>query len=122
MSYTIRTVAEVRKTIGKDDSLYFLIGSDAFAEIETWHRAEDLLAMVDFIVVSRPGHRYAKPQGARIHPLETVILPVSSSEIRQNLAEGKVPKDLPPAVFEYIRANGLYNYGKGLASPALRAK
>jgi len=35
-------------------------------------------------------------------------LPVSSSEIRQALARGEAPPELPPAVAEYIRQHGLY--------------
>ena len=44
---------------------------------------------VEFIVVTRPGHDYDSPPGARVHRLETVALPVSSSEIRQELVEGR---------------------------------
>jgi len=43
-----------------------------------------------------------------VHRLETVALPVSSSEIRNALARGEKPPDLPEAVTEYIRARGLY--------------
>jgi nicotinic acid mononucleotide adenylyltransferase len=40
--------------------------------------------------------------------LETLELPVSSSEIRDALARGETPSELPGAVADYIRANGLY--------------
>jgi len=63
---------------------------------------------VEFIVVTRPGHDYESPPGARVHRLETVALPVSSSEIRAALARGETPAELPQAVLDYIRANGLY--------------
>jgi nicotinic acid mononucleotide adenylyltransferase len=59
-------------------------------------------------VVTRPGHEYSSPPGARVHRLETVALPVSSSEIRAALARGETPAELPQAVAEYIRNNGLY--------------
>ena len=65
---------------------YFIIGADAFAEITSWHRWQDLVRLTEFIVVTRPGHHYATPPGARVHRLETVALPVSSSEIRRKLA------------------------------------
>lgn len=57
------------------------IGSDAFAEIGTWYRSTDVIRAVEFIVVTRPGHDYTTPPGARVERLETVALPVSSSEI-----------------------------------------
>ncbi len=104
-SYSIHTIERV-KAMG--DEVFFVIGADAFAEMLTWYRWEDVVRAVDFIVVARPGHAFTSPPGARVHRLETVALPVSSSEIRQALARGETPPELPPAVFEYIRANELY--------------
>jgi nicotinate-nucleotide adenylyltransferase len=104
-SYSIHTIERV-KAMGGD--VYFIIGADAFAEIATWYRWEDVVRETEFIVVTRPGHRYECPAGARVHRLETVALPVSSSEIRQQLARGEIPAELPEAVAKYIRANGLY--------------
>ena len=104
-SYSIDTIERV-KAEGGDVS--FIIGADAFAEIRTWHRADDVIRSVDFIVVTRPGHAYEVPPGARVHRLDAVALGSSSSSIRQELARGKTPADLPPRVVEYIRKNGLY--------------
>ena len=107
-SYSIRTIESLRASLGRDDQLYFVIGADAFAEIDTWHRAEDVVRNVDFIVVTRPGHDYVTPDGARVHRLDTVALPVSSSEIRVKLAARGEPAELPPAVLGYIREKRLY--------------
>jgi nicotinate-nucleotide adenylyltransferase len=112
-SYSIDTVEKVRAGLARSDELYFLIGADAFAEIETWHRWQDLIASVAFIVVSRPGHRYRIPGSARVERLETLDLPVSSSEIRAALASGKRPEEIPEAVLEYIYRNGLYGVPVG---------
>jgi nicotinic acid mononucleotide adenylyltransferase len=51
---------------------------------------------------------YPVPAGARIHRLETLALPVSSSEIRRALEQGEMPEEVPQAVSEYIREHGLY--------------
>ncbi|MBV6430039.1 MAG: putative nicotinate-nucleotide adenylyltransferase [Bryobacteraceae bacterium] len=107
-SFSLHTIQKVRATLGADDRLYFLIGADAFAEIETWYRAEDVMELVEFVVVTRPGHEYETPPRARVHRLETLALPVSSSEIRQKLAAGESPGELPPAVLEYIKSQRLY--------------
>lgn len=104
-SYSIHTIERLKADGG---DLYFIIGSDAFADIRTWFRAEDVIRAVEFIVVSRPGHRYDLPPGARVHRLETVAMPVSSSEIRAELARGRRPEDVAPEVADYILANGLY--------------
>ncbi len=107
-SYSIDTIEKLQATLTTGDELYFLIGADAFAEIQTWHRWRDVVRAVTFIVVSRPGHVYAVPEGAQVERLESLDLPVSSSEIRRELAAGGRPTELPDGVLEYILAHGLY--------------
>ncbi|HHW19814.1 MAG TPA: nicotinate-nucleotide adenylyltransferase [Thermodesulfovibrio thiophilus] len=53
-SYTVNTVAYFKKVYEKD-MLFFIMGIDAFLELKLWYRYRDLLRMVDFIVMSRPG-------------------------------------------------------------------
>lgn len=86
----------------------FVIGADAFAEIETWHRWRDVVSMTEFIVVSRPGRTYNVPAGATVRRLDTLALEVSSSAIREALGRGEQPEALPAAVYRYIREHGLY--------------
>ena len=107
-SYSIDTIETVRARLAPGDKLFFVIGADAFAEIESWRRWQDVIRALEFIVVSRPGHRYDIPLAATVHRLETVDLPVSSSEIRRSLAAGDDRVEVPVAVLDYIRARGLY--------------
>jgi nicotinate-nucleotide adenylyltransferase len=107
-SYSILTIEKVRQSLGAGDELFFLIGSDAFAELGSWYRWRDVVAEVEFIVVTRPGHQYTTPPGARVLRLETLALPVSSSDIRAALGRGETPRELPAAVAAYIREHGLY--------------
>lgn len=58
-NYTIDTVRRLKGMLKKSDKLYFLIGMDAFKDISTWRQPEELLAEVEFIVVSRPGYSLA---------------------------------------------------------------
>jgi len=104
-SYSVDTIERVRAT---GEQPYFIIGADAFAEISSWHRWRDLIRLTEFIVVTRPGHEYHTPAGARVHRLDTVALPVSSSEIRRRLASGEIPSELPPLVAAFIAEKGLY--------------
>jgi len=104
-SYSIDTIDKLR---AEGEQPFFIIGADAFAEITTWHRWRDLIRVTEFIVVTRPGHDYTAPAGARVHRLDTVALPVSSSEIRRRLAQGETPAELPAEVAAYIRDRGLY--------------
>ena len=112
-SYTIDTVEKVR---GMGHEPYFIIGADAFAEIQSWHRWQDLLRETEFIVVTRPGHQYASPPAARVSRLDTVVMPVSSSEVRRQLAAGQTPRELPLAVGAYIAERGLYYFPKSTAA------
>ena len=107
-SYSIYTIEKVRAGLAPEDELFFLIGADAFAEIRTWYRWEDVATLVTFIAVTRPGHVYPKPRDFRVRRLDTLDLPVSSSEIRAGLARGEEPPEVPPEVLKYIRERGLY--------------
>lgn len=113
-SYSIDTIEKVRAS---GEEPYFIIGADAFAEIMSWHRWQELLRLTEFIVVTRPGHHYTAPPGARVNRLDTVALPVSSSEIRRRLAAGQIPSHLPAAVAGYIENKGLYQFPRGQARP-----
>jgi len=108
-NYSIDTIERLTQTLSSADRLFFLIGADAFAEIETWRRWRDVVQAVDFIVVSRPGGRYAVPAGARVERLDHIEVPTSSSEIRRRLAAGDREVDLPPAVLAYICERKLYS-------------
>ena len=112
-SYSIFTILKVRASMAPGCTLFFLIGADAFAEIGTWLRWREVIGLVEFIVVSRPGHTYGIPDGARVHPLETLDLPVSSSEIRRRLAEGDYSVPVPARVLAYIHERNLYRPGRG---------
>jgi len=114
-SYSIHTIARVREALAPEDGLFFLIGADAFAEIRTWHRWQEVGRAAEFIVVTRPGYACSIPEGFRAHWLDTLALAVSSSGIRRQLAGGEDSVDVPEAVLQYIRERGLYG-----ASPLRR--
>jgi nicotinate-nucleotide adenylyltransferase len=105
-SYSIDTIE--RLEAAGAGPLAFLIGADAFAEIRTWHRWRDVIAAVEFIVVTRPGAGYQLPEGARVRALDGLELPISSSEIRAQIARGHFDVPVPEPVIRYIREHGLY--------------
>jgi nicotinate-nucleotide adenylyltransferase len=107
-SYTISTLERFRPQLEEGDDLYFLIGSDAFADLETWHRWPEVLKLAKFIVVSRPGETYRVPEGANVVRLDGLDLPVASTTIRARIASGEKTPELPDAVRRYIDENGLY--------------
>lgn len=107
-SYSIVTIEYVRTEAAPTDTVLFIIGADAFAEITTWHRWREVVAAVEFIVVTRPGHHYAVPEGAVVHRLDTLALDVSSSTIRSRLGAGEEVFEVPQAVRAYIKEHKLY--------------
>lgn len=105
-SYSILTIEKL-KAAGLGP-LCFIIGADAFAEVETWHRWRDVAPLVEFIVVPRPEAEYRKPEGAKVREMTGLELPISSSQIRMWIEEGREEIPVPPRVLEYIRQHSLY--------------
>src|SRR5215216_4275184 len=54
-SYTSRTLARFHELEYTPGELFFVIGADAFVEIESWRDYPDILEAAHFAVVSRPG-------------------------------------------------------------------
>ena len=54
-SYTIDTIGHFESVLPDDSELFFIVGMDAFLDIETWKSYKDLFQEVPFIVMSRPG-------------------------------------------------------------------
>ena len=107
-SYSIDTIEKVSAGLTPADRLFFLIGADAFSEIESWRRWQEVVKSVEFMVVSRPRRQYAIPAEARLHRLDDLEVPTSSSGVRRKIGRGEFDVDLPPAVLDYIRAHRLY--------------
>jgi nicotinate-nucleotide adenylyltransferase len=107
-SYSIDTIERVQATLTPADELFFIIGADAFAELRSWHRWQDVARAVRFLVASRPGYRYDAPPEAKVERLDTIDLPESSSEMRRALAASHPVEGVPHSVMQYINAHGLY--------------
>jgi nicotinate-nucleotide adenylyltransferase len=107
-SYSIDTIEKLRAALRPEDELFFIIGADAFAELHTWHRWEDVARSVRFIVVNRPGYSYDALAAAKVDRLDEVDLITSSSDLRKRLNSTNAELDAPPRVIEYIRLHQLY--------------
>ena len=115
-SYAIDTVREFKKQFGQGTEIFFITGADAVLEILTWHEAEKLIELCDFIAATRPGYdldaMYRKlPEKflEHIHPLPIPGIAISSTEIRRRVREGLPIKYLvPEPVEQYILKHGLY--------------
>jgi nicotinate-nucleotide adenylyltransferase len=113
MSYTIETVRYLKMQYPGDE-LRWVIGADQVGQLPQWHQIDELVGMVGFIVLARPGWEGAAVQtpaipGLRLNWCEGHQVALSSTEVRQRVARG-LPIDymIPHKTVEYIRENSLY--------------
>jgi nicotinate-nucleotide adenylyltransferase len=103
-SYTVQTLEHLAAA-HPELSFRLVIGADVLGETDKWHRWSDVVALAPPIVVGRSG--YPAPAGALACPIDMPA--VSSSEIRQQLAQGATALPLlPRSVLGYIAERGLY--------------
>ncbi len=117
-NYTVDTLAALSREYPAA-TLFVLTGADSFLTMRKWRSPDQLLALAEWIVVSRPEFPLAETQlaqlaltpgqRARIHILSTVQEDVSATELRRQLRAGDpCPGLLSPAVAAYIREHHLY--------------
>lgn len=132
-SFTAETLRGLHQLGLAPWQLFFITGTDAFAEIATWQDYPALLDLANFIVISRPGQTLEAlaarlPDLAqRMHGIQpdagwqpdgshTWILlvaastpDVSSTDIRERLAAGATLEGLVPGEVErHVRRHRLY--------------
>lgn len=123
-SYSVDTLAELRRGLGPDDRLWFLLGEDAFREVHTWHSYAELFHLADIGVLRRPpaGAPPPPPDGAgsftpipggyrhdggrEVRFIDVTLLDISSTRVRQALAAGRsvrylVPESIWPSLAEW---------------------
>lgn len=109
-SYTVDTLEAVAKG-HPGAKLYFVLGSDLIAGLESWHRWEDAVRLATFVEVHRPSVDPEIPEKLRgaVKRLEISGVDISSTLIRARVAAGKSIRYLvPAAVQDLIEAEGLY--------------
>jgi nicotinate-nucleotide adenylyltransferase len=57
-SYTVNTIEELKKARPSLE-VYLILGIDAFLDIPNWRHPERLIALANFVIISRPGSRFA---------------------------------------------------------------
>lgn len=109
--YSVDTIERVRTTHRFAPPLRFVIGADAFAEVGLWRDAESVEALVEFLIVGRPGCEPPEASDSSVQRRAFVPCahPASSRVVRHRTKIGGSLADLaPPAVCEYIWEHGLY--------------
>ncbi|MBK1693803.1 nicotinic acid mononucleotide adenylyltransferase [Chromatium weissei] len=130
-SFSYDTLTALRAELGTDIPLCLLLGTDAFANFLTWHRPYDILELVHLVVMTRPNdtsitnsalsallqkHGCSEhtvlntaPAGRILRYSQATQLAISSTQIRQLIAQGFSPRYLlPDAVLAVIEYEQLY--------------
>lgn len=105
-SYTYETIKLLKEKY-QDYTFYFIIGGDMVEYLPNWHNIDNLIDLISFVGVKRPGFSLKSP-----YPIIEVEVPqfdVSSSLVRERLANKESTKYLlPDRVRQYIEENHIY--------------
>lgn len=123
-SYTWDTLRALHEAGWAASQIFFILGTDAFAEIASWRAYPEVLDAANFVVIARPGTPLTQAlartpdlvarAGSDAFPTRVVLVEastrdVSSTIIRQRLTAGQAIDDLvPPAVARHILVHALY--------------
>ena len=115
-SYTVDTLTMLRKQLGSEASLFFIIGRDTLAELPLWKEPKKLVQLCRLVVAPRLGSKdlqhleTAIPRLLdKVIQLDMPVIGISSSGIRQRIAQGLSIRYLVPAEVEkYITEQKVY--------------
>jgi nicotinate-nucleotide adenylyltransferase len=115
-SYTVDTLAMLQKQLGSEASLFFILGRDTLAELPLWKEPQKVVQLCRLVVPPRLGSRDLKHLETaipglldKVIQLDMPVIGISSSEIRQRIAQGLPIRYLVPAEVEkYIAEQKIY--------------
>jgi nicotinate-nucleotide adenylyltransferase len=138
-SFTSRTLLHFLEHGHRPSDLFFVTGTDAFAEIQSWKDYPEILDRANFVVVARPGGpiedmqrqlpllaprmtRLPFSDHAMSHPaiilIDAQTAGVSSTAIRERCVRGESIAGLvAPSVEQHIERHGLYRSAAGHDRP-----
>jgi nicotinate-nucleotide adenylyltransferase len=117
-SYSTDTLEALKRELGGDANLYFILGMDALSDLPLWHQPQRIIELCHLVGARRPGS--GEPDLAsleaslpgiseRVIILDNRPVDASSSDIRERVAQNQSIEGLvPDAVARYIEQQGLY--------------
>ena len=107
-SYTSNTLAYLQE-IYPQHCFSIIIGSDSFSNLEKWHNYQYIIQNFKLIVFKRPGFEIDNKINADLTVLDSNLLEISSTKIREKIKTGS-PIDywVPKSVAEEIYNNNYY--------------
>jgi nicotinate-nucleotide adenylyltransferase len=115
-SHTVDTLTMLKRQLGSEVSLFFILGRDTLAGLPLWKEPEKLVQLCRLVVAPRLGSKDLKHLEAaipglldKVIQLDMPVIGISSSEIRQRIAQGQPIRYLVPLeVEEYITEHKIY--------------
>jgi nicotinate-nucleotide adenylyltransferase len=130
LSYTVDTLAALDRP---GEELLLLIGSETFLDLLSWREPQRVAARARLVVVPRTGSCFdpesaaaqkvlreigaapfvhvgeGPPAASGVLLVHATSLPISASELRRRVREGRsLAYRVPPVVRDYIAQHGLY--------------
>lgn len=110
ISYTSETL-KLLKQERPDDSLFLILGADAYAGFREWRDAELIKSYATLLVASRSGAGKGLsclPEG--VLRIDMPDYPVASTDVRASISSSAYHElRIPALVLEYIRSHNLYS-------------
>jgi len=116
-SYTVDTLKMLREQLGDEASFFFILGRDTLAELPSWKEPKKLVQLCRLVVAPRLGSKDLKHLETsipglldKVIQLDMPVIGISSSGIRQRIAQGLSVRYLVPAEVEkYITEQKVYS-------------
>jgi len=114
-TYTIDTIRALHARYLDHAELFFIVGSDTAADINTWKDAGEIVKLVTILCAKRadsPDEEQTTPErdwGFDPKYIEASLIDISSHELRKLVQAGRnIQYLVPDAVCSYIQKQGLY--------------
>jgi nicotinate-nucleotide adenylyltransferase len=107
-SYTCDTLIHLTEKYPEHE-FAVIMGSDSFQNIHRWKNYTFITQHYPIYIYNRPGHTIEETHGAKIIYMDAPLLPISATQIRALVREGKSLRYLvPDKVLEEIERGGYY--------------
>jgi nicotinate-nucleotide adenylyltransferase len=117
-SFTYRTLEKLHAAYPSDE-FFFIMGGDSFGYLDKWVHPEIIASLSTILVIPRDrfsidvleqkAREIQSKFPCRAHILSCEMYPISSTQLRRQLRDGRVEENRIPAdVLTYIRQNNIY--------------
>ena len=113
-SYTINTLRSLKELYPKDTMFFLIIGGDMLFYFKKWYKYESILNECRVVAAAREENEYIDlleyaNEIGKVRVLNLPVTEISSTQVREELAQTRRSEYIPENVLDYILENNLYN-------------